>query len=356
MDTSSLFGKLCLKLRAHPKRIVFPDGEDLRVLQVAEKMVSMELGIPIILGKKNNIKHLAKSNDINLTFVRIIDPSAASEVALFAKRLEKVSRYQGKEIANPQEIVSRPHNFGAMMVQYGHADGMVAGNASMPVTTFRAVLRLIKPLKNIPHIFGAFIMHAPQLKHFGSKGMVLLADCGVIPEPTVQQLASIAIETGRLAHRFLESRPRIALLSHSTKGSSSTDSAKKMAAAATLARQKARENYLDMDIEGELQADVAIDPRAAEIKLADAHNRGSADVLVFPNLDAGNIALKLLESVAGLEGYGQLIIGLSRPAAQVPKTISVHALLATVVAVGVEAIESHELLEENLAQSNQELF
>lgn len=343
-EANALTAKLYQTLKRHPKRIVFADGEDLRVLRVAARMVEMEIMVPILLGNRQNILQMAEKEGISMHLIRVIEPATSSEIDLFCSRLKKVARYQGKEIANPCELISRPHNFAAMMVQYGHADGMVAGNQSMPATVFRAAMTMIKPIKEVPTVFGAMIMIAPpHLQNFGKEGILFLADCGVIPVPDVKQLASIAVETGKLARHFLGRPPRIAMLSHSTHGSANTESAQKMAAATVLAQQKIEKNYLDMKIDGEIQADVALDATAAEVKVKDNAAQSAADVLVFPNLDAGHISLKLLQHVGGAQNYGQLIMGLSRPAAQVPRTVSEETLLGTAAIVGIEAIKFNDM-------------
>ncbi|MGB1259890.1 MAG: phosphate acyltransferase [Akkermansiaceae bacterium] len=341
--------KLYSHLKKHPKRIVFADGEDIRVLRVAEKMVSMEIGVPILLGNRERIHAMAKESEVSMKFVSVIDPSK-SETALFCSRLEKVSRFRGKQIANAKELVARPHNYAAMMIQYGHADGMIAGNASLPASVFRAAMTMIKPLPDVSQVFGAMVLVAPHLDHFGRDGVLFMADCGVIPEPDIQQLASIAIETGKLASHFLGRVPRVAMLSHSTHGSAGTDAAKKMAAATELARQKINQDYLELEIDGEVQADVALDASAAEVKLTDSRAQESADVLVFPNLDAGHISLKLLQHTAKAQNYGQLIMGLARPAAQVPRTVSEETLLGTAAVIGVEAIKANDLLLDKLSE------
>ena len=347
-EANALTAKLYETLQRHPKRIVFADGEDLRVLRVAARMVEMKIAVPILLGNKQRIHLMAEEEDISMLFVNVIQPETSSEIKLFSSRLKKVARYQGKEIANPCEIVSRHHNFAAMMVQYGHADGMIAGNQSMPATVFRAAMTMIKPIKDVPQVFGAMMMvGAPHLQHFGRDGVLFLADCGVIPEPDVKQLASIAIETGKLARHFLGRTPRIAMLSHSTHGSAPTESSLKVKAATELARQKIEDSYLTMEIDGEIdgevQADVALDPSAAEVKLENKPAQESADVLVFPNLDAGHISLKLLQHVGGAQNYGQLIMGLTRPAAQVPRTVTEETLLGTAAIVGIQAIEFNNI-------------
>ena len=348
---NNLTAKLYKTLKRHPKRIVFADGEDIRVLRVAEHMAQLEISVPILLGNRQKILKLAEDEGISMRMIRVIEPSTSSEIDLFCSRLKKVARYRGKEIANSCELISRPHNFAAMMVQYGHADGMVAGNQSMPATVIRAARTMIKPIQEIPTVFGAVILIAPpHLNNFGENGILFLADCGVIPDPTVTQLASIAVATGNLARHFLGRAPRIAMLSHSTHGSAKTESSQKMAAAAELARQKIETQYLEMQVVGEIQADVALDSKAAEIKLADHAAQKPADVLVFPNLDAGHISLKLLQHVGGAQNYGQLIMGLSRPAAQVARTVTEETLLGTAAIVGVEAIKFNDIYIEKHGQ------
>ena len=173
--------------------------------------------------------------------------------------------------------------------------------------------------------------------------MLFLADCGVIPEPTVDELAHIAVETGKLAQHLLGRTPRVALLSHSTHGSMHTKSSEKMAAATALARSIVKKEYLDIHIDGELQADVALYMAAAEQKFTDTQANDSADVLVFPNLDSSHIAFKLLQHVGGAECYGQLVMGLTRHAAQIPRTASIEMIIGTAALVGCESIKSRDL-------------
>lgn len=340
---STVTRHLIEQLRRHPKRVVFTEGEDLRVIQAAARLVDLEAVAPILLGNRERIRNLAKEHNVPLRFIHTIDPPLATDFKIFCQRVENMSRYRNVQIASPEEIVAKPHYFGSLMVQYGQADAVVGGNQALPSAYFRALLHTIKPLSSVPKIFGTTLLVAPHLKHVGGSGILFLADCGLIPNPDIQQLAAIAVETGKLAHHFLGRKVRVAMLSHSTKGSASTPDARKMAAATSLAREIALSQFLDLDIEGEIQADVALDPEAAEIKLPGAEWRETADVLVFPNLDAAHISLKLLQHVGGAQNYGQLILGLARPAAQVPRTASVETIFGTAAAVAVEAIKYHQL-------------
>jgi phosphotransacetylase len=331
------------QLRRHPKRVVFTEGEDIRVIEAAARLVAAEAVAPILLGNRQRIREIAAAHDVSLKFVHIIDPPLASDFGLFCQRVENMARYRTMQIGKPEEIVARPHYFGALMVQYGQADALVGGNQAMPAAYFRALLHTIKPLPNVPKIFGVSILTGSHLKHLGGSEILFLADSGLIPNPDVSELAAIALETGKLARHFLGRKTYVAMLSHSTKGSAGTPDARRMAAAAGLAQAEVLKQFLDISIEGELQADVALDPEAAEIKLPSAEARPTADVLVFPNLDAAHISLKLLQHVAGAQNYGQLILGLSRPAAQVPRTATVETIFGTAAAIAVEAIKFHVL-------------
>lgn len=337
------FMQTCIeRLKRHPKRIVFSEGEDLRILYVAEKMVQLEIGVPILLGKRENIIKLAEENDISLTFVGIIEPEKSSDIELFCKRLERIEKYKGMHLENAREMISHPIRFASMMVQYGQADGFIGGNKSNPSTIFRAIQQLIKPCKDIPDVFALTLFYAPHLHHFGREGHLMLADTGVNPEPDIQELSAIGLSSANLASRLFNVKPRVAYLSHSTKGSSSTPSAQKVAAAATLARETAVREHIEVEIDGEIQADVALDPTAAERKAPHMDQKGAVDVLVFPNLDAAHISSKLLQHTAGAYAYGQFILGLERPIAQLPVTASRDRILGTAIAVGIEAITVNE--------------
>jgi phosphate acetyltransferase len=337
---------LLAQLKRHPKRVVFTEGEDIRVIRAAARLVEEEAIAPILLGNRDRIRALAAAHSVSLKFIHTIHPPEASDFKLFCQRVENMARYRTMQIGDPAELVARPHYFGALMVQYGQADAIVGGNQAMPAAYFRALLHTIKPLPNVPKIFGVTLLTGSHLKHLGGNGILFLADCGLIPNPDVRELAAIALETGRLAHHFLGRTAHVAMLSHSTKGSAGTQDALRMAAAASLAREEALREFLNINIEGEIQADVALDPEAAEIKLPAAEARPTADVLVFPNLDAAHISLKLLQHVAGAQNYGQLILGLSRPAAQVPRTATVETIFGTAAAIAVEAIKFHQLFPE----------
>ena len=200
----------------------------------------------------------------------------------------------------------------------------------------------IKPLPGITTVSSCMMIEG-RTPAFGAEGMLMFADCAVVPEPTVDQLAAIGLETAKVCRQLTGLRPRVAFLSFSTKGSSRLPAASKMAAAAALARQKADEDKLEIDIDGELQADTALLPDLAAIKAPASRVAGSANVLIFPDLNSGNIAAKLIQHLAKAEAYGQILLGLSRPAADMSRGATVQDILGTAAIVGLQAIEYRKL-------------
>ncbi|MEM6912261.1 MAG: phosphate acyltransferase [Verrucomicrobiota bacterium] len=331
------------KLQRHPKRIVFTEGHDLRVLRVAREMVRREIAVPILIGNRGKIQEFAAREDISMEFINVINPERSEDLELFCRRFEKMERYRQMKVTDARRIMTNPHYFAAMMVQYGQADGLIGGNQSFPAAIMRALLHIMKPLPDCPRIAGCTVLAGLGLPHFGEDNVLFLADTGVIPEPNSNELAMIAVEAGKL-FRHHQGRPaRVAMLSFSTKGSAHTLGTETVRAATAIAKERIRSQHLEMEIDGEMQVDVALIPEAAERKTVRGPVAGKADVLVFPNLDSGHMAFKLLHHIGGARSYGQIILGLARPAAQVSRAATEESILGTAAAVGVEAVKYHEL-------------
>lgn len=343
-------------LKRHPKRVVFPEGEDLRVLEVAAWLVKQEAVVPILLGSRARIREMAEQHGIKLTFVKIIDPASASDLELFCERYERIERLRGNKQVDAGAIMQMPHYFAAMMVQYGQADAMVAGNQVSSFTVFRAISRLIKPLADVSQYFGVSSVVMPSIDADGQvngERVLYLADTCVSAEPSIEQLAMIAVKTGKLAAHALGRGVRVAMLSSSTKGSNPGPSAEKMRSAAIVASNLANELYLSDEVQvyGEVQVDAALSQKAGNVRLGSkSANQQTADVLVFPNLDSADIALKLLELSNQVKTYGMFVHGLSAPVAQVSRLCSSEQLMGTALAAGVEAIRFHVLHPDGLAE------
>lgn len=332
---------LIAKLRAHPKRVVFPEADDPRILQTAAELVKQEAILPILLGDRATLKAKAAALGLSTEFINIINPATSSDLPLFCERYVRMQSMRGIRIAQPESIISKPHQFAAMMVQYGQADAVVAGNLSHPGIGLRALQQLIKPIPDVPALFGAIVLVDHVTGH--EDRILVLADCAIHVEPSPEQLAAIAVHSGKLARHILGRKAMVAMLSHSTKGASESPSSRRVAAATALARELVRDHLLEMEIEGEVQADVALDPDCAAKKSPVSLMHGNADVLVFPGLDAADISLRLLRHLASYRTYGQIILGLARPAAQLPRSATVEQIFGTAAAVGVEAIKFHQL-------------
>ncbi len=331
-------GSVIDKLQRHPKRIVFPEGTEPRVLQAARQFHSLRLGAPILLGDRSKIKEAAELLNVSLEGVRIINPQQSEELDNFTKRFELLRRFKGIKEQEAREAMAKPNYFGAMMVAMRQADGLVSGTNEITGSVLRPLFQIIKVAPQATTASSCMIMEVEDSR-FGENGVMFMADCGVIPEPTVDQLSDIAVSTAQLARQLLGVRPRVALLSYSTKGSATHSSIGKVQAATALAEQKAGRKNLEADFDGELQLDAALVPAIAARKIPDSQVAGRANVLIFPDLNSGNIGSKLIQHIARANAYGQILLGLDRPAADVSRGSSAHDILGVAAIVGVQSID-----------------
>ena len=330
------------KLKRHPKRIVFPDGDDPRVIRACQAFYGRDAGVPVLIGKRDVIERVAIAEKASLDHVAIINPETSSDLPLFCERLERLDRYKNWGVKDSRSMMTNPNYFAAMMLQYGQVDALVGGVSSYSGSLLRPLLRLVKPLSHAPLISSCMIAELEN-KNIGDDGVLFLADCGVVPDPDMQQLASIAVQTGLIARQVFGSRPRVAMLSFSTKGSAKTPSTEKVAGAMGLARQLAEDLQAEMAIDGEMQLDAALISELADRKMASSTVAGKANVLIFPDLNSGNIAAKLIQYVGGAKVYGQILLGLSRPAADLSRSASVEDITSVAALVGLQAIEYRKL-------------
>lgn len=333
------------KLQRHPKRIVFPEGHEPRVLLAARQFHSLRLGVPILLGDRGRIKALAESLNVSVEGIRIIDPATSDDLPAYMARYERLRRLKGVEEPDARGVMLKPNFFGAMMVAMHGADGFVSGTSEISGSVLRPLFQIIKVAPRATTASSCMVIEVPDSR-FGEDGVMFLADCGVIPQPTVEQLAEIAISTAQLARQLLGTRPRVAMLSFSTQGSSRHEAVGKVVAATALARQRARDGGLDMDIDGELQVDAALIPEIASRKVPESRVAGRANVLIFPDLNSGNIASKMVQHIARGNAYGQILLGLDRPAADVSRGSNAHDILGVAAVVGLQSIEYSNLYPE----------
>lgn len=335
-------GSVIEKLQRHPKRVVFPEGTEPRVLQAARQFYSLRLGAPILLGNRTKIKEAAAQLNLSLEGVRIINPAESEELDGFVRRYEMLRRSKGIKEAEAREAMLKPNYFAAMMVAMHQADGIISGGSESAGSSLRPMFQIIKVAPRATTASSCMLMEVEDTR-FGEQGVLFMGDCGVIPDPSVEQLADIAIETAKLARQILNVRPRVALLSFSTKGSATHPTIGKVKAATARAAKQAAELLVEADFDGELQVDAALVPQIAAKKIPDSKVAGRANVLIFPDLNSGNIGSKLIQHMSRANAYGQILLGLDRPAAEISRGSSAHDILGVAAIVGLQAIEYNQL-------------
>ena len=335
-------GNVIEKLQRHPKRVVFPEGDEPRVLQAARQFAALRLGAPILLGDADKVKAVAQELNVTMDGIRVINPAQSEDLENFTKRFYSLRREKGLRITEAREAMLQPNYYGTMMLAMHQADGVISGASHITSSLLRPLFQIIKVAPDIQTASSCMVMEVEDSR-VGENGVLFMADCGVIPDPTVEQLADIAVATARLARHLLGTRPRVAMLSFSTKGSAAHASVGKVQAATAQARRRAEQLFLEADFDGELQADAALVSEIAERKLHDSKVAGKANVLIFPDLNSGNIASKLARLVGHANAYGQILLGLNRPAADVSRGSNAHDILGVAAIVGVQATDYQKL-------------
>ncbi len=340
----SLISRLSARLQNHPKRIVFPEGADPRVIQAARQFATKKLGVPILIGDRQRIKVNAARLNIRLDDIRIIEPERSDELKGYIEKLESIQRYGNTNLqGDPRELVLNPNYFACLMVATSGADALISGATTHAASGLRTILQTLPRQPGVETVSSMQILESEEAK-FGCDGVLFLADCGVIPDPTAEQLADIAITTAGLAGHLTNTVPKVAMLAYSTHSANPRQaSVKKVQSATELARRKARELGIPCDIDGEMQADAALNPFAAESKEVSGTVAGKACVLIVPDLNSGNIASKMAQHIADIPAYGQILTGLERPAAEISRGASAHDIFGTAVIVAAQAVDKSYL-------------
>ena len=338
-----LINKLSVRLQNHPKRVVFPEGADARVIQAARQFATRRLGVPILVGDRSRIKINAANLGVKLDGIRVIEPARAAELPDFVARFRGMQRFSEMNETDAGEYMLSPNYFAAMMVLTGGADAMVCGATTVPTNALRVVFQMFPRQKGVETISSMQIMDMDESR-LGVDGTLFLADCAVVPEPTAEQLADIAATTAGLCWHLTNVPPRVAMLSYTSKSvSKRTESVEKVKAATTLAAAKLREFGIPAEIDGELQVDAALDPFTARTKEIGGAVAGAANVLVFPDLNSGNIASKMTQIVADIPCYGQILTGLTKPVAEISRGASARDILGSAIVVAAQAVDRQYL-------------
>jgi phosphate acetyltransferase len=329
-----LLDHIKMSAKKNLQTVVFPESYDERMLFAAQQAVEQGLAKIILLGNPDEIKAAAVARGVDLTGVAILEPAASPKLAAYADALVELRKSKGLTKEEALKLLTSNDNlyYAGMMVRLGDAGGEVAGATSTTGNVLKAAFQTVGTAPGIKTVSSFFLM-VTQTPSFGENGILLFADCAVNPNPDAQALADIAVSTAHNCKAFLDVDARVAMLSFSTRGSAAHTDVDKVLQAMEIAKR------IDpsITIDGEMQADAALLSKVGEKKAPGSPVAGKANVLIFPDLDAGNIAYKLVERVAGAEAIGPIIQGLARPVNDLSRGCSVDDIVNVTAITSVQA-------------------
>lgn len=328
----NIFTKIYRQAKANSKKIVLAEGDDARVIEAAQQVTKKGLARIVLLGKAERI--LAKiGKRFDSSKLEIIDPQKSDKLDSYIDAYYNLRKHKGETRESSRHLLLKDNvYYGAMMLRQGDADGFVAGAAHTTAHIARAVLRCIDKDPRYVIASGGFLIESKD-KDYGENGLFLFADCAIVPLPSEKQLADIALSSAEIWTKITGFTPRVAMLSFSSKSSSSHVLLEKVKRATELVRKSCP----DLIIDGELQADSAIVPSVAKIKTPQSPLQGRANILIFPNLDAGNIAYKLIQRLAGARAVGPIMQGVSQPCSDLSRGCNCREIVDAIAVTCVRA-------------------
>ena len=316
------------------KKIILPEAEDKRVLEAASKVIAQGFAKVILIGNKEQVEKDSKENNIDLSGVEIIDIKSSTKKQEYAQKLFELRQAKGMTQEEASKLIEEPIYFGMMMLKNGEADGLVSGAAHSTSNTLRPALQILKTAPNTKLVSAFFVMCVPNCE-YGEHGTFIYGDSGLNQNPNADELSEIAISSAKSFKSLVEAEPKVAMLSYSTYGSAKSELTEKVIEATKLVKEKAP----DLLVDGELQVDSAIIPEVSKSKAPGSPIEGNANVLIFPDLNAGNIGYKLTQRLAKAEAYGPLCQGIAKPVNDLSRGCSADDIVGVVAITAVQAAE-----------------
>ena len=330
----SFIEKIKQRAKKEIKTIVLPEAQDTRILEATEQVFKEKYAKIVLVGNQEEIEKKAKEHKLNIKEASIVDPSKSEKYNDYVDLLYELRKHKGMTIEKAKELVKDPVYYGMLMVkdEKTQADGLVSGAVHSTSDTLRPALQILKTSPDTKLVSAFFVMVVPNCE-YGEKGTFIFADSGLNENPDAQSLSEIAIASSKSFKQLVEEEPKVAMLSYSTYGSANSELTKKVIEATKLVKEKEQ----NMLVDGELQLDAAIVPEVAKLKAPKSPLKGEANVLVFPNLDTGNIGYKLVQRLAKAEAYGPLCQGIAKPVNDLSRGCSSKDVAGVIAITAVQA-------------------
>ena len=314
------------------KTIVLPEANDIRTIEGASMVLQEEYANIVLLGNEEEIKKKAKENGFNIQKAKIIDPQKSEKRQEYAQKLYELRKAKGMTIEKAKQLVLDPTHYGMMMLKSEDADGLVSGAAHSTADTLRPALQILKTAPGTKLVSAFFVMVVPNCE-YGANGTFVFGDSGLNQNPNSEELSEIAISSAKSFEQLVEKEAKVAMLSYSTYGSATSELTQKVIDATNIVKEKDEK----LAVDGELQLDAAIIPEIAKSKAPGSKVAGKANVLIFPDLNAGNIGYKLVQRLAKAEAYGPLCQGIAKPVNDLSRGCSSKDIAGVVAITAVQA-------------------